>query len=603
MILRELANCYDLMLSSDKFQVADFNSSIKHVAFKFIIGEDGLIKQVLDLQDKKKGILIKVPLQVTRTSGVFPFFLCDNSKYLLGYTYNKDKKIFQDSITEFEESKKYHETILSNLKDSKYYKAIMNYFENRDLNIKIVNEQDEECFKGGAIVFSLENDKQYIHDIYDIKQQFVQYNMEKKSKVKQEEEGICLVSGNQIDELCSKYEVVKVSGGQPAGSYICFNGSDSYDEKVNISYSSMFKYTTALNTLLLSKNNNYYLSGNTVVFWSDKIGNNEEKLFSAFLESDFKEKDEVENEKNVSEIEYNQAGVDEIESAIKLIKKGMTVDVDKINCDESVNMYILGLSPSNARIFIRFWFKNSIKDFIKLSNRHFEDTKLRKKVKMAKNNYVYEDVGVKLSLIIKTITPHGKVQNVPNTLINTLFKSILTGTNYPISIYNNILLRIRAEVSEDIAVNHTRVSFIKGYLKRFYRLNNLKDKEEEITVALNVNSKDVAYNLGRVFAIIEKIQSDANKSSNIREKYLSSASTTPGSIFPTLLNLSQHHISKINKENNKNFNYYDKMVGQILLNINEFPAIFSIEEQGMFILGYYHQREDIYTSKQIKEEN
>ncbi len=603
MILRELSNCYDLMLNSNKFEVSDFNSSVKRVSFKFIISEEGIIKQILDLQEKKKGIFMTVPLQVTRTSGVLPFFLCDNSKYLLGYSYNKDKKDFFDSVNELEESKKYHELILNSLSNSKYYIALMKFFENRDKNIQIVKEQDEECLKGGNIIFSLDGDETNIHEIPEIKQQFIQHNLNKKSEIKHQEEGICLVSGNEIDELCNKYEVVKVPGGQPAGSYICFNGSDSYNEKTNISYNSMFKYTTALSALLSNKDNNLYLSGNTVVFWSDKIGCKEEQLLNAFiLDDNSKEESSKESNENL-EKEYNQEGVDEIETVIKLMKQGKTVDVNKLDYDDSINIFILGISPSNARIFIRFWFKNSIADFIKLSNRHFEDTKLKRKRKLSNKDFIYEEVGVKLSTIIKTITPHGKAQNVPNTLINTLFKSILTGTCYPISVYNAILLRIRAEAKDDFAVNHTRVSFIKGYLKRFYRLNNLKEKEEEVTVSLNLNSSNVAYNLGRVFAIIEKLQSDANKSSNIREKYLSSASSTPGSIFPTLLNLSQHHISKINKENNKTFNYYDKLVGQILLNIDEFPSILSIEEQGMFILGYYHQREDIYTSKQNKEDN
>ena len=122
-------------------------------------------------------------------------------------------------------------------------------------------------------------------------------------------------------------------------------------------------------------------------------------------------------------------------------------------------------------------------------------------------------------------------------------------------------------------------------------------------MSLNTKSTNVAYNLGRIFAILEKIQMDSNNGSNIREKYLSAASSTPKSIFPNLLNLAQHHIAKIKKEGSTNFNYYDKMIGEILLNVNEFPAIFSSDEQGMFILGYYHQREDIYTSKKDREEN
>ncbi len=450
MILKELVDCYDLMMNSDKFDVADFNSSIKRISFKFVINKEGLIKQVLDLQEDKQGVFMSVPLQVTRTNKICPLFLCDNSKYLLGYFYNKDTKSFQYSDKNFEESKKYHEIILKSIEDSKYYKAIMGFFENKDKNIENVQKMDEECLKGGLIVFSLDGDKECIHDIYEIRNQFINYNLGKKNN-KPKDNNICLVSGDILDELCTKYEVIKLKGGQQAGSYICFNILSSYKVSAKISYNSMFKYTTALNTLLLSQDNNLYMSGNTVVFWSDKIGCKEEEIFPAFM---------LEENERDNEIEYNQEGVDEIESVIRLIRKGMTIDVDKINYDSSINMYILGLSPNNARVFIRFWFKNSIGDFVRLSNKHFEDTKLKRKRNIGKKNFVYEEVGVKISSILKTITPYGKTQNVPNTLINSLFKSILTGNIYPISIYNQILGRIRAEVGEDFVINHTRVSFI-----------------------------------------------------------------------------------------------------------------------------------------------
>ncbi len=386
---------------------------------------------------------------------------------------------------------------------------------------------------------------------------------------------------------------------------VSFNGDafESYGKEqgynANTSENSMFKYTSALNTLLKSERNSMYLSGNTVVFWSDKVGGIEDDVIGAFMKGDSPEM--YDENQSYSHIDYNQRGTNEIRDIIKLIGNGVVVNVDDIK-DNSVNMHILGLSPSNSRIFIRFWFKNSLREFVKLSNRHFEDTKLVRKSRDDKSKV--EEVGVKISYILKTITVSGKVENVPNTLINSLFKSILTGESYPMSIYNSVLIRIRSESGDKLTLNHTRVSFIKGYLKRYYRLQGLKDKEEEVTVALNLNSTNTGYNLGRVFAILEKIQSDSSSSnSGIREKYLSVASSTPRSIFPILLNLSQHHISKINKTNNTNFNYYDKIIVQILLKVEEFPSILSHDDQGMFMLGYYHQREDIFTKKENKGDN
>lgn len=595
MILKELVDCYDLMVNSDKFEVSDSNFSNEKVSFKITIDEDGLITKIIDLREgsgaKKKTILVNVPYQSGRTSGIKPYFLCDNAKYFFGYEIDSKSLELKRCDQHIEASKNLHMEILDNL-DSKYKLILERFFDNHDKNLEIIKGKDPEVLKGGSIILCFKDDAKCIYEQDEVRKAFALYRQNKSENV-EEVRGTCLINGDSNTPIAKIHKPIKgVSGSSISGAMIVsFNASsfESYGKSqgynASVSTENEFKYTTALNKLLSTDDNNMYLSGNTIVFWSSKLGSEEEQLISAFIKDDNDE---------IGGAEYNQEGVDKIKRIIKLIKKGETVNLDRIKLDDSANMYILGLFGSKSRIFIRFWFKNSLSNFIKLANKHFEDTKLKRRRKNNKKDFIYEEAGVKLSSILKTITPYGKSQNTPKTLINSLFKSILTGGFYPISIYNKILERIRAESGEDFAVNHTRVSFIKGYLKR---------KKEEVTVSLNKESKNVSYNLGRIFAILEKIQMDSNGSTNIREKYLSSASSTPKSIFPNLLNLAQYHIAKINKENNTKFNYYDKIIGEILLNVNEFPAVFSSDEQGMFILGYYHQREDIYTPKKDKEEN
>lgn len=609
MILKELVDCYDMMVNSDRFDIADKNSSTANISFKVTIDEDGIVSSVIDLREgsnsKKKAVSMIVPYKSSGRSGnIVPYFLHDNSKYLFGY--ELDKKSLE--LIRFDEcveaSKKLHMDILEGV-DSKYKLILEKFFDNREKNIEIVKEKDAEVLKSGFIVLCFKNDTKYIYEQPEIKEAFASYR-QRQSKDTKNLKGDCLISGVTNVTIARTHTSIKgILGSHAAGAMIVsFNeyAFESYGKKqsynASISIENEFKYTTVLNKFLSGNENKIYLSGNSIVFWSNKIGGEEEKIVHVFLRDDEDDNDEEE----IGKIEYNQEEVDKIESVLKLIKQGKTVNVDKLKLDDSVNIYMLGLYGSDARIFIRFWFKNSLVDFVKLINQHFEDTKLKRKRKIRDKVFVDEEVGVKISLILKTITPYDKSQNTPKALINTLFKSVLTGVVYPVSIYNKIFDRIRAEAGKDYAVTHTRVSFIKGYLKRYYRLNNFKDKEEEITVSLNKESKNVAYNLGRIFAILEKIQMDSSKgATNIREKYLSSASSTPKSIFPNLLNLAQHHIAKIKKENNTTFNYYDKIIGEILLNINEFPAVFSSDEQGMFILGYYHQREDIYTKKDMEE--
>lgn len=611
MIIKELVDCYDLMVNSNRFQVTDFNYSKEDVSFVIIINEDGLVKRVNDLREGKKGVKMAVPYHSGRSGEKPPsYFLCDNSKFLLGYGKDgKDLKYFDEYI---ERAKNLHMEILKN--SDSYYKSILEkFFDNRDKNIEIIKEKDSEVFNNGFIVLRFGDDDKYIHDQIEIKEAFRSYRKSvvdkvKKSKNKRLKIGTCLITGDVNVSIARTHKEIRgVYGGTNQPKFVSFNQKafESYGKKqsynASISDDNMFKYTTALNELLASDKNKIDLFGSTIVFWSSKLGAEEEQSISAFVKDDFV---------------YNQNGVKEIQSIIKQINQDKTININKINLDDPINMYILGLCGGKARISVKFWFKNSLVEFIELINKHFEDTKLIKRADKITRDGDYEEIGVKVFSVLNMIKSNNE-QNLFKNLVSSLFNSILTGAPYPTSIYNKIISKVRSgsretfkdkktgKIKEGSVINHTRVSFIKGYLKRYYRyIKKSRDKEEEVTVSLNKESKNVAYNLGRIFAILEKIQMDSNNgSTNIREKYLSSASSTPKSIFPNLLNLAQYHIAKINKENNRMFNYYDKIIGEILLNINEFPAVFSSDEQGMFILGYYHQREDIYTPKKDKEEN
>jgi CRISPR-associated protein Csd1 len=176
--------------------------------------------------------------------------------------------------------------------------------------------------------------------------------------------------------------------------------------------------------------------------------------------------------------------------------------------------------------------------------------------------------------------------------------SILNGAVYPVQLYGAILSRIKVERM----INYARAGFIKAYLLRLCRSGNLNLSEDLITMSLNEESSNVPYRLGRLFAVLEKVQGETNKDmgSTINSKYFSSASSTPAVVFPVLLKLAQHHIAK------SDYGYVSsKLVEEILSEVNEFPEFLNLEEQGMFMLGYYHQRKNFYKKKEsspVKEE-
>ena len=172
-------------------------------------------------------------------------------------------------------------------------------------------------------------------------------------------------------------------------------------------------------------------------------------------------------------------------------------------------------------------------------------------------------------------------------------RSILTGMPYPQTLFTSILSRIRA----DQTVNYVRVAIIKACLARNQRYHS-REREVEITMALDKQNTSVAYRLGRLFALLEKAQQDANPGLNatIKDRYFGAASATPRSVFPILLRLTQHHIAKAEYGRNM-----DKRIEEVMSGIDNFPSHLNLEKQGLFVLGYYHQRKALYTKNESKE--
>ena len=123
-------------------------------------------------------------------------------------------------------------------------------------------------------------------------------------------------------------------------------------------------------------------------------------------------------------------------------------------------------------------------------------------------------------------------------------------------------------------------------------------------MSLNEQSTSQPYLLGRLFAVLERAQRDAlgdNINATIKDRYFTSACASPASVFPVLLRLSQHHIAKAT------YGYVsDQRIENILNKLdvenNPFPAHLSLDEQGIFVLGYYHQRNAFFHKKVAAED-
>jgi CRISPR-associated protein Csd1 len=257
--------------------------------------------------------------------------------------------------------------------------------------------------------------------------------------------------------------------------------------------------------------------------------------------------------------------------------------------DPDVLFYILGLSPNISRLSVRFWYESTVGAISEKLGRYFNDIQINK-------NFENEPDYPPLNRMLLETAIRKKWDNIPPLLEGAMTRSVLAGLPFPNSLLPILLDRIRSEQAmkndkgrPELNVNYLRASLIKGVLVRNHQM--------EVSMALDLNNKSTAYLLGRLFSVLERAQAEAINSPNatIRDRYYSSASATPGAVFPILLRLAQHHVAKA--EYGK---WRDKEIEGILGDVSEFPKRLSLEEQGLFAIGYYHQRQ--HRGKTNKEE-
>ena len=121
-------------------------------------------------------------------------------------------------------------------------------------------------------------------------------------------------------------------------------------------------------------------------------------------------------------------------------------------------------------------------------------------------------------------------------------------------------------------------------------------------MSLDKENPNIGYQLGRLFAVLEKIQQEAQPGINatIRDKFYASASSTPSTVFGNLMRLKNHHLSKL--ENPGRRIWFEKALGEIVDSITDFPSHLPLGDQGRFAI-YYHQVQDLWTKKSDKQNN
>lgn len=591
MILQSLTDYYGMLVKADKLPRPGY-CRVK-VSYALNINETGELIGVIPLKIPavvgKKTVYMpqsmEVPEQVKKTVGINSNFLCENSGYILGID-NKGKP--DRTIKCFKEFCELHRNILHNV-DSSCAKGVLGYInswqpEMCDKNI-ILKDYLDDILTGVNLVMYL-NGVGYIHDDPIIRKAWEAYINKKDNNAT---EMRCLVTG-EMSPIARLHPNIKgVRGAQATGaSIVSFNDRayESYgrtkDQGLNapVSEKAAFAYTTALNSLIDDKSHSVYMGDTTVVFWADSRNPIYHDLFNFLLMPD--------NQIDTAERTNDKGSSMLIREVFRKIASGMPLDEANSLIDPNVRFFILGLSPNAARLSVRFFLNDSFSVFINRIMSHYNNMEIIK----SPSDFQYVPLW---KLMLETVSPSSKDKAASPLLTGTVLRAILAGLPYPAALYNAFMIRIRAERD----VNRTKAGIIKAYLIQKH-INNQKYKEE-LTVALNPQSNNRSYVLGRLFAVLEKVQQDANPGikATIKDRYFTSACATPSSVFPILLRLSNHHISK------SEFGYVAEnrirdLMDKLQVDNNPFPAHLTLDEQGIFILGYYHQQKANY-EKQKKE--
>lgn len=566
MILQKLYLYYQRLNKNPDSDIASPGYSTEKIHFALVIDRNGEVVRVMDLREtdgKKKYPKRLVVPQIfeKRTSGKKANFLWDNSKYVLGIDVEKT----QDALECFNVFKHYHSENGKNCTDEGY-KALLSFLDKWKPE-DVENLDYKEEIPGSNIVFKFEDDTNiFLHERSELKKLLTEIRAQNEKAATSQ----CLVSGEEQPIPNIHPSIKGVKGAQSSGAaVVSFNidSFNSYNKKQNfnapIGETAAFSYTTALNHLLRKDSRQkIQIADATTVFWTERESPAEDILGFALDPETLSEGDD----KKV--FDFLDAARDGRKA------EGM---------DPAVGFYILGLAPNASRLSVRFWYVSTVGEIQKRLGEHYADMAIIRNFPERESEYPG------LWRLLRETAVLKKTDNINPLLSGAFMRAILTGERYPREILSASLERIRA----DGDLNYYRASLIKGYLTRNSRKGNLK---WEVKMGLNTELKDKGYRLGRLFAVLEKVQEEANPGLNatIKDRYFSSASATPRAVFPQLIRLSQHHFPKLDGGRKTNM---EKLVQEILDEVENFPAHLDLEEQGMFALGYYQQRKDLFTSK------
>ena len=574
MILHALAQYYQRKAKSDG-GIAQEGFENKEIPFIIVIDKQGKFIQLEDTRElkgkKKVGRIFLVPHSVKRSSTkVVSNTLWDNYGYVLGYMADKNPEFVQNQHKSFIDKVNEFKKELPNDIGIAAVAEFLASAEEKSKVMQVANWAECAKVKGCNLSFRLVDEAVDLVCQSKAVQAYVsQANQAQSDNIPK---GICLVTGKPAP-IARLHNAVKGVNAKPAPfTSVNLSAFESYGKEQGFIFpvgeQAMFEYTTALNTLLASENR-FRIGDVTAICWSAKPTPLEESLASLI---------------NGGGKDNPDAHIDAVKSLYKSLYNGKYTEPDG-----KEKFYLLGLSPNSARIVVRFWHETTVAALSESIAAWYDDLQM-----VRGENSPYPEY-MPLPRLLGNLVLDGKMENLPSDLIAQITDAALNNRVLPVSLLQAALRRNKAEQK----ITYGRASLLKAYINRAIRAGRLKNMKE-LTMSLDRSRQDIGYVLGRLFAVLEKTQAEANPGLNatITDRYFGSASSTPIAVFGTLMRLLPHHLNKLEFEGRAVQLQWE--IRQILEHCQRFPNHLNLEQQGLFAIGYYHETQFLFTKDALK---
>lgn len=602
MLIKALCDYYDVQ---EKKAVTDDTGdffSTQAVSFMIHLNPEGKITSIVDIRNEKqihagkdKMKTIRVPREITlpkrsQKPGIDLNIIEQRPLYIFGLNYDKATGTYTPYDKTQKAEKSHKVFVEGNLSFCEGLGSeIVSAYRNFLLNWKPEEETENPHLLSIAkdytsyFCFAYDGDERILlHEDKDLRDKYVN---QKRSELDQRSDVVCAVcpiEGKNLPVARIHEKITGIRGGNPVGSVLVGikeSAFESYGKtqafNSGISEIAMKKYTKMLNSLLSDSSHRIFIGDMSIVFFAI---DNQDEAECDLLAAAISGRDDENLERYMK-------------SVMCEIKQGREADLSAFKTNENLVFYVAGLTPNSSRISQKFMIRNSFGKIMDNICQHQADLQIKKDTRQTPLWVLTNEL----------ISPKAKDENVASPLLSALLLAMLNGTNYPSSLLDTVIRRVRTDQDEEknpfIKINDTRVSIIKACLNRKARLMN---KKEEITMTLDLSNTNQAYLCGRLFAVLEFIQqraSGGNLNRTIKDAYFSSACARPATVFPKLIMLSQHHLANLDSTV-----YFDKLLGSIMGSLNgEFPQTLSLDDQGKFIIGYYQQNNALYTKNTEKQ--